>query len=141
MALELSLTTYRRTLAWSLGAITLFGLITKFYSGPGRSWLNDSFGGIPYVVFWVLLGALIWPRLAPARVAGGVFVATVLLEFLQLWQPEWLQAIRATLLGRLVLGNTFTWGDFGYYAIGAWLAWLGLRWLRAQSKMRSCQAR
>jgi hypothetical protein len=53
---------------------------------------------------------------------------------LQLWQPPWLQAVRATLLGRLVLGNTFTWGDFLYYAIGCGLGWL---WLRAIRTRRS----
>jgi hypothetical protein len=124
-----SLGAYRRVLLWSFGAITLLGTLGKFYPGPGRSWLNNSFGGVPYVILFMALVALIWPRLAPGWVALGVLVATCLLEVLQLWQPAWLQAVRATLPGRLVLGSTFSPSDFWYYLIGAGLGWLGLRWL------------
>ena len=124
-----SLGAYRQVLLWSFGAITLLGTLGKFYPGPGRSWLNNSFGGVPYVILFMALVALIWPRLAPGWVALGVLVATCLLEVLQLWQPAWLQAVRATLPGRLVLGSTFSPSDFWYYLIGAGLGWLGLRWL------------
>ena len=124
-----SLGAYRRVLLWSFGAVTLLGTLGKFYPGPGRSWLNNSFGGVPYVILFMALVALIWPRLAPGWVALGVLVATCLLEVLQLWQPAWLQAVRATLPGRLVLGSTFSPSDFWYYLIGAGLGWVGLRWL------------
>jgi len=120
---------YRRNLLVSIAFIVPFGLLTKFYRGVGQAWLNDTFGGIPYEIFWMLLVALIWPRLRLTAIALTVFLATCLLEFLQLWQPDWLQAIRATLPGRLVLGNSFTWSDFPYYAIGCFFGWLWLRWL------------
>ncbi len=113
----------------SLCMIVPMGLLTKFYDGRGHQWLNDTFGGIPYEIFWILLVALLWPRQKSLTIALGVFVATCLLEALQLWQPVWLQAIRATLPGRLVLGNTFAWGDFPYYAIGCGVGWLWLRCL------------
>jgi hypothetical protein len=131
-----SLGAYRRVLLWSFGAITLLGTLGKFYPGPGRSWLNNSFGGVPYVILFMALVALIWPRLAPGWVALGVLVATCLLEVLQLWQPAWLQAVRATLPGRLVLGSTFSPSDFWYYLIGAGLGWVGLRWLQARYRVR-----
>ena len=131
-----SLGAYRRVLLWSFGAITLLGTLGKFYPGPGRSWLNNSFGGVPYVILFMALVALIWPRLAQGWVALGVLVATCLLEVLQLWQPAWLQAVRATLPGRLVLGSTFSPSDFWYYLIGAGLGWLGLRWLQARYRVR-----
>jgi hypothetical protein len=127
---------YRRNLLISIAFIVPFGLLTKFYRGVGQAWLNDTFGGIPYEIFWMLLVALIWPRLRPAAIALIVFLATCLLEFLQLWQPDWLQAIRATLPGRLVLGNSFTWSDFPYYAIGCFLGWLWLRWLYPKAKLQ-----
>jgi hypothetical protein len=124
---------YRRAVLISLIFIVIFGLITKFYRGVGQTWLNDTFGGIPYEIFWILLVAFLWPQGHPGKIAGGVFMATCLLEFLQLWQPLWLQAIRATLPGRLVLGNAFDWGDFLYYAIGSGLGWI---WLRALPRQR-----
>lgn len=126
---------YRRKLLLSIAFIVPFGLITKFYRGAGQAWLNDAFGGIPYAIFWMLLVALIWPKLRPAAIALTVFLTTCLVECLQLWQPAWLQAIRATLPGRLVLGNSFTWSDFLYYAIGGWIGWLWLRWLAPKTTM------
>ena len=131
--LDMTMAHYRRNLLFSIGFIVPFGLITKFYRGTGQAWLNDAFGGIPYEVFWILLVAWIWPRTRPAAIAFSVFGATCLLEFLQLWQPAWLQAIRATLPGRLVLGNTFVWSDFSYYAIGCVIGWLWLRCLHPKA--------
>ncbi|MDB9525014.1 DUF2809 domain-containing protein [Oscillatoria sp. CS-180] len=124
---------YRRNLLLSMAFIVPFGLVTKFYQGAGEAWLNDTFGGIPYEIFWMLLLAIIIPSLRPVTVALSILIATCILECLQLWQPAWLQAIRATLVGRLVLGNTFTWDDFPYYAIGCFIGWLWLRWLQARS--------
>ena len=124
------MTFYRRALLYSLLFIIVFGLIAKFYSGPGRAWLNDAFGGIPYEIMWIFLAASIWPKAKALPIALGVLLATCLLEFAQLWQPGWLLAIRATLPGRLVLGNTFSWSDFPYYLIGCAVGWGWLRWLR-----------
>lgn len=129
------MTTYHRNLLLSLGLIVPFGLFTKFYQGPGQRWLNDSFGGIPYEIFWILLVAWIWPRGKPVAIALGVFGVTVGLEFLQLWHPAWLQAIRATLPGRLMLGHAFTWSDFPYYAMGCVLGGLWLWGLRLKARV------
>jgi hypothetical protein len=55
-------------------------------------------------------------------VAVWVFLATAFLEILQLWHPPFLEAIRSTLMGRLLLGTTFVFSDFIYYAIGCILS-------------------
>jgi len=41
-----------------------------------------------------------------------------LVEFSQLYQAPWLNNIRRTLVGRLVLGQGFLWSDLLAYAIG-----------------------
>lgn len=117
----------RRGVVLSILGIVPFGLATKFYRGWGQAWLNDAFGGIPYEIFWMLLVALLWRRGRPGAIALVVLGATCALEVLQLWQPPLLQAIRATLPGRLVLGNAFSWADFPYYVIGCGVGWLWLR--------------
>lgn len=119
---------YRLALLISIVVIVPLGLMIKFYRGPGQEWLNNSFGGVPYEIFWILLLVFILPQISARWASLVVCIATCLLEFLQLWQPPFLQAIRATLIGRLVLGNTFQWSDFPYYFLGSFLGWA---WLRA----------
>lgn len=131
---------YRIALLLSVLAIAPLGYVVRF-SGFGPSWFQDGAGSVAYEIFWIFLVALLLPTASPFRVAVGVCLATYGLEFLQLWQPAWLQALRATLPGRLVLGNTFTWSDFFSYFVGSLIGWLGLRslrhWLRATAQISS----
>ena len=39
-------------------------------------------------------------------------------EFSQLYRAPWLDAVRATIPGKLVFGNTFAWPDLVAYAVG-----------------------
>jgi Protein of unknown function (DUF2809) len=113
-----------------ISAITLIplGYWVRFY-GFGPSELKDALGSIVYVMFWITLGLACWTRVSPLKMSSGVFLLTCGLEFLQLWQPTFLQALRATLPGRLVLGNTFSWSDFPAYGIGSLLGYFWIRFL------------
>ncbi len=55
---------------------------------------------------------------------------TCVIEFLQLWHPSWLQTIRATRPGRLVLGTHFSWWDFPAYFVGGAMSWIVLKVMR-----------
>jgi len=44
------------------------------------------------------------------------------IETLQLYKAPWIDSIRPTLFGRLVLGSTFNWGDIVSYTVGVGLA-------------------
>lgn len=121
---------FRSHILLSLLVVTPIGFASKFYHGPLAWWLNDHFGGFLYEIFWVLLVALLWPKFAALKTAFGVFLATVILEFLQLWQPPLLQKIRSTFLGRTLMGTTFTWFDFPYYLLGCALGWLWVSFLK-----------
>ncbi|MEM9447226.1 MAG: DUF2809 domain-containing protein [Cyanobacteria bacterium P01_E01_bin.6] len=113
---------YRLCLGISLGLLVPAGYLVRF-AGPGPEWLNDALGTFAYEVFWIALVALVFPRWIPRWIAVGVFVATCGIEFLQLLQSPFWQAARSTFVGRLVLGNTFTWADFPAYALGSALGW------------------
>lgn len=82
------------------------------------------------MLFWAPAFAIAKPRVSAFRLAGCVFLITCALEFLQAWHPAWLEAIRRTLPGRLILGTTFDWLDFPPYAVGGVLAWAAVRVLR-----------
>ena len=100
------------------------GLGTKIYTGPGASWVQGHAGGVLYVMFWIT--ATVWavPSLSPWTAAGAVLIVTCGLEFLQLWRPSPLHAVRETLVGRILLGSTFDWWDFPHYFLGAGLGGL-----------------
>ena len=57
------------------------------------------------------------------RVAFMAFVFSYAIEFSQLLQYEWLNTIRRTTLGGLILGFGFLWSDLWMYAIGILLAY------------------
>jgi Protein of unknown function (DUF2809) len=129
---------YRLILAIAIFIIVPLGYIIRFTPIPGLEWLNDFLGGVAYEIFWILLVMFLFPQWSPFWVALGVCLATCALEFLQLWQPPFLQAMRSTLAGRLVLGNAFTWTDFINYFIGSFLGW-GM--MRSLSRFQSLPPR
>jgi Protein of unknown function (DUF2809) len=102
-----------------LGYIIRFGHIFPQF-------ISDAGGSIAYELFWILLVLAISPRANIRTTVISVCLVSCAIEFLQLYQPPWLQAIRATLPGRLVLGTTFSWADFPPYFIGSSL---GLLWV------------
>ncbi len=117
--------TYRLRMVGSVIALIPLGYFIRFH-GLGPEWLNDFLGSVMYEMFWISLFLGIWPKVQPLKVAVTVCLATCSLEFLQLWHPPLLQALRANLLGRLILGTTFSWADFPAYFAGSGLGfWLG----------------
>lgn len=86
-------------------------------------------GKYPGDGFWALMVFLVWgfifPRISTARLALYAMVTCCLDECSQLYQAPWIDVIRSTTLGRLVLGNSFLWGDFIAYAIGVGAGALG----------------
>lgn len=113
----------RLALLLSIGIIVPLGYWVRFTPTDEWAWLHDALGSVAYETFWILLILLVWPQGSIAKAAVAVFVATCALEVLQLWQPPFLQALRATLPGRLVLGNTFSWADFPAYAVGSFVGY------------------
>ncbi len=114
----------RARLLVALVLVVPIGFATKFYPGPARDLVNNYLGGVLYEVFWVWGVLLLRPRWPVRTVGAGVLVATSVLEVMQLWHPPLLEAIRATFLGRTLIGTTFSWWDFPCYvagcAAGAW---------------------
>ncbi len=120
----------RLRIALSLLLVVAIGLGLKLYPGPHRAWFNNSAAGMAYEAFWCLAVFFIWPsRALINRIVIGVFVATCALEVLQLWRPPLLETVRSTFIGKALLGTTFAWSDFVYYALGCAVGWGWLRWL------------
>jgi glycopeptide antibiotics resistance protein len=127
---------YRIALIVGIIIILPLGYWVRFHS-PAPEWLNDLLGSVAYQIFLMMLVAFFLPKASLVWVALWVCLASCAIEFLQLWQPPFLQAIRATLLGRLILGNTFSWSDFPAYFIGSFVGWVGMRSLIHITQLQS----
>jgi hypothetical protein len=122
---------------WTLISILIIvplGLYSKFYSGQAARWVNDSLGGVFYVIFWCLFVFLFLGNAKPWKIATVVFATTCFLEFLQLWHPPFLEFLRSNFVGTTVLGTSFTWLDFPYYLVGGGIGWLWMKLLQKSSR-------
>lgn len=126
---------YRLSVFLSLIVMIPIGLAVRFFQG-GDSGLSDFLGSVAYEMAWVLLLVLLLPRVWVGKIAIGVFLGTCVVEFLQLSQAPILVAARSTLLGRLILGNTFMWSDFWPYLVGSLAGFVWVRILQRIVKSR-----
>lgn len=62
--------------------------------------------------------AFVKPRASTAHLSVLAFAISCAVEFSQLYQAPWLNEIRRTAIGHLVLGSTFSWSDTAAYAVG-----------------------
>lgn len=91
-------------------------------SRRGYSPFPDALGNYPGDALWawVVLLCVAWVRPAitrPRLVAWSLGIAFAI-EFLQLYQAPWMQALRANKLAYLVLGNGFDPWDLVAYVVG-----------------------
>jgi len=93
-------------LLWRSGLIPLPNFVSK-YGG-------DSLWAL--VVF--LCFGFAFQRSSTMRIALGAVCFAWSIEFLQLYHAPWLDGLRSTRPGRLVLGSTFNGPDLVAYAIG-----------------------
>jgi len=92
--------------------------------------VNNSLGGILYVIFWSLFFSVIFQKAKPWKIATIVFIITTILEIMQLWHPIFLEIIRDSFIGRALLGTSFSRLDIVHYLFGLVLSFGLIKMLR-----------
>ena len=106
----------------------LLGLTSRW--APIRDVIGTWLGDVLYAVMIFFLWSALFPKQALKRRALFALLICYTIEFLQLFQAEWMLNLRATLLGSLVLGHGFLWSDIALYTLGV-LVVLGItRWVK-----------
>ena len=113
-------------LRWVYAAATLAtiaaGLASRAYSRHLPWWLAKNLGDALYatMAFWAF--RFLAPRARMSRVALAALAFCFAIELSQLYRAPWLDTIRATTPGRLVLGQGFHALDLVCYVLGVALA-------------------
>ena len=112
----------RRRLAVAAALLTTaaLGLLSRRYPLPG--FLAEYTGDAAYATAAFFLFALLWPRARTTTLLGCAFGFAAAVEASQLLAWPWLQELRATRLGGLLLGHGYQTADLAAYAVGALLA-------------------
>jgi len=84
--------------------------------------LPSFLGKYPGDALWALAAFVLWglilPRASSLMVALLAFLTSFIDELSQLYHAPWIDAIRSTSIGHLLLGFSFSWLDILAYAVG-----------------------
>ncbi len=103
-----------------LFAVILLGLASRAHSmQPYLPRFIAEYAGDTLWALLVFLGfGFLWPQLAPWRVAAMACAFSILIELSQLYHAPWIDTLRHTRLGGLILGFGFLWSDLVCYMAG-----------------------
>ncbi len=110
----------RRPLVW-LGLISLtvaLGLGSRRFGHSLPGFVADYAGDTLWALTAFLGIGLLLPRASMSTIAALAMSFSAAIEVSQLSHGRWIDSIRATTLGGLVLGHGFLWSDLACYALG-----------------------
>ena len=102
--------------------IVVLGLGSRTYSDYLPLWVATYAGDTLWaaMVYWGI--SFLFPFTHLLRRATIALLFSYCIEVSQLYQADWINVIRGTTLGALVLGHGFLWSDMLCYTIGVGLA-------------------
>lgn len=103
--------------ALTLGVIAV-GMASRRFPGLFPTVLDKYPGDVLWALMVFFGLGTVLPRHSTGRLALAALSISFVVEFSQLYQAPWINAIRATTPGHLVLGSTFSWGDLLAYVAG-----------------------
>jgi hypothetical protein len=125
------------TQACAAAAVIALGLASRRFP-----WLFPAaLGKYPGDALWALAAfvvlGMVLPRASTWRVAALALATAFAVELGQLYHAPWIDAVRATTVGQLVLGSTFHAPDLVAYAVGVGIGMLAERLLDRRSSGES----
>lgn len=94
------------------------GLASRKYPQVLPSFLGKYPGDALWALAAFVLWGLILPKASTTHVALLAILTSVIDELSQLYHAPWIDAIRSTTLGHLLLGFSFSWFDILAYMVG-----------------------
>lgn len=108
----------RRYYAGAFIAVVVLGLASRHYPDSFPSFLSKYPGDALWALMVFCGLGFINPGLSTTRLAVYTLLISYADEFTQLYQAPWINEIRGTYVGHLILGSTFSWFDMLAYTAG-----------------------
>lgn len=99
--------------------VIVLGILSRKING-----VPTFFGDVLYAVMIYFGMRIFFINLNLKKTAILALLFCFVIEFLQLYDAEWMLEIRRTTLGHYVLGQGFLWSDLGYYTLGVLIAFI-----------------
>jgi hypothetical protein len=102
-----------------LVVVCLLGIGSRRYAHALPGFIAAYAGDTLWALLVFLGIGLVLPRASTGTIAGMAMAFSVAIEISQLYHAPWIDSIRQTTLGGLILGFGFLWSDLACYAVGA----------------------
>ncbi len=112
--------TKRNTYLFLIPLIMILGLASRKFSAP-TSWVFLYLGDVLWATMFYFIFRFLFIRKTLFINALITITWCFVIEFSQLYQSDWINAVRATTMGALILGSGFLWTDLVCYIIGVGL--------------------
>ena len=99
--------------------VIALGLASRQYAAVLPAVVAEYAGDTLWALMVFLTVGLLAPRWPSLRVAGTALAISYVVEASQLYHAPWIDAIRDTRAGGLILGYGFLWSDLACYTVGA----------------------
>ncbi len=110
--------------------VIILGLSSRKFAFALPDLLNGYLGDALWALMIFTGFGFLFPKIETKKLAFISLIFCYGIEISQLYHAEWIDSIRATTLGGLVLGYGFLWSDLVAYTIGVGVGMLGEFMLR-----------
>jgi hypothetical protein len=100
------------------------GILSRKFNYLLPNFINTYLGDAIWAAMIYTMMAFVFAKKTSKQVAVYSLLFCYAIEISQLYQATWINSIRNTVLGALVLGSGFLWSDLLAYALGVGLAFI-----------------
>ncbi|TXR62402.1 DUF2809 domain-containing protein [Bacillus sp. AR18-7] len=104
--------------------VIILGLSSRKFAFALPELLNDYLGDALWALMIFIGFGFLFPKIETKKLTFISLIFCYGIEMSQLYHAEWIDNIRATTLGGLVLGYGFLWSDLVAYTIGVEVGFL-----------------
>lgn len=96
----------------------IIGLTLRYFASYLPVWINLYAGDFLWSFMIFFIFTLIFKRKSVHKVMVLSLIYCYLIEISQIYQAEWINSVRQTAAGHLILGRGFLWSDLISYTAG-----------------------